>query len=757
MPTFKVTDPSTGRVVRLTGDSPPTQQELEQIFSELPAPKAAVLPEVAEFSKVLDEQGMGELNTAVQGLIDQGIPKSAALQQATQSEFGRLREASAFRKLDAENPELAQLLRETSLGEKIGATVGNKLVGLGRGIQRIPGIPDFIEPQSEFTKQAFKGLEETSGLANVAGMAAEAAPFLIPSIGAEMLATRAGGGILARGLGQTLVGGAEGGIIEAGKGSESDKIAKSAGIGGVIGLGSEVALPVVNRIRRALGAKGRRESQALDVKRSEQDIAFKPDNQAAKEGADSVDDPAKLEEFFKSPEGFKDLRDAVRRDAFEKLGLKPTKPQVTRDPETFQIQVDIFRDAKKDNKVRMALVEQEEILTNRVNGEIDAIGGDPTRAGRTAADSVINKSLELDAEISGLYKAARESAPGAKNVRFSRTAKSLRENAPIDKMTNDAVSAMRLQMKQLGFLDEAGKPTRLTSVEASEGLRVFANKLYDGANPLARGFLRDIKDAIDDDVFSAAGADFFKAARAKKTEMMSGLEATKGHKFDARKISIAKDILEGKLQPDKLVESIIGRSSVYKLKELREYRSYLFSGTPEQIATGARAWNDIRAAALKDIADKSFKGPLTERSTQSLSRAGLEGALQNIGPEKLSVLFSKDELSFIRDLSQVALFKEPVAGVKQTPSKPAIARVEAAIRGAFPIKVTEWVPNFSGAVIDKKAENKILKLAIKGEKIAKQNEKIFIDKMRRSNVGKVVTSLPVAIIPAIATSEEETK
>jgi hypothetical protein len=33
MPTFKVTDPSTGQVLRLTGDSPPTEQELEQIFA----------------------------------------------------------------------------------------------------------------------------------------------------------------------------------------------------------------------------------------------------------------------------------------------------------------------------------------------------------------------------------------------------------------------------------------------------------------------------------------------------------------------------------------------------------------------------------------------------------------------------------------------------------------------------------------------------------------------------------------------------
>ena len=41
MPTYTVTDPQTGRKVKLTGDSPPTEQELEEIFASLPAPKQA--------------------------------------------------------------------------------------------------------------------------------------------------------------------------------------------------------------------------------------------------------------------------------------------------------------------------------------------------------------------------------------------------------------------------------------------------------------------------------------------------------------------------------------------------------------------------------------------------------------------------------------------------------------------------------------------------------------------------------------------
>jgi hypothetical protein len=40
MPTYRVTDPASGKTLRLTGDSPPTEQELEEIFKGLPATTA---------------------------------------------------------------------------------------------------------------------------------------------------------------------------------------------------------------------------------------------------------------------------------------------------------------------------------------------------------------------------------------------------------------------------------------------------------------------------------------------------------------------------------------------------------------------------------------------------------------------------------------------------------------------------------------------------------------------------------------------
>jgi hypothetical protein len=40
MPTYSITDPSSGRTVDLTGDSPPSEQELEEIFKNIPTTQA---------------------------------------------------------------------------------------------------------------------------------------------------------------------------------------------------------------------------------------------------------------------------------------------------------------------------------------------------------------------------------------------------------------------------------------------------------------------------------------------------------------------------------------------------------------------------------------------------------------------------------------------------------------------------------------------------------------------------------------------
>lgn len=73
MPVYLVTDPQTGQKVKLTGDSPPTEQELNDIFSSLPQPQQqqtdpSDLPPGdlgPSFAKPKPERGIGETLTGI--------------------------------------------------------------------------------------------------------------------------------------------------------------------------------------------------------------------------------------------------------------------------------------------------------------------------------------------------------------------------------------------------------------------------------------------------------------------------------------------------------------------------------------------------------------------------------------------------------------------------------------------------------------------------------------------------------------------
>lgn len=170
MPTFRITDPNSGRVLNVTGDTPPNQQELEQLFSQF---EVETLPEVT--------------------------PQQQAIQQ-----------------LAAEQSPL-----EAGL-----IAAGRGLTTIGRGL-------GLVEPETDIERQAFQALEQESPISTTIGeVAGEAAPFLLPggALGrVASLAPRVAGsvglgaieaGLISRGRGDDQIlesaglGGAVAGAIE---------------------------------------------------------------------------------------------------------------------------------------------------------------------------------------------------------------------------------------------------------------------------------------------------------------------------------------------------------------------------------------------------------------------------------------------------------------------------------------------------------------------------------------------------------------
>jgi hypothetical protein len=72
MQTFRVTDPSTGRTVKLTGDTAPTEQELEEVFASIGADdKPAAKPTVRELSRGMF--GEGKVAQVAEGIVSDAV------------------------------------------------------------------------------------------------------------------------------------------------------------------------------------------------------------------------------------------------------------------------------------------------------------------------------------------------------------------------------------------------------------------------------------------------------------------------------------------------------------------------------------------------------------------------------------------------------------------------------------------------------------------------------------------------------------
>lgn len=167
MPTYRITDPKTGRTVRLTGDSPPTEAELEDIFAKLgpsgePPPPAGPRHPSAIFAKKAVEF-LPAAGGVIGGLL--GNVPGAALGGAA--------------------GESARQLSRRAMGESAPATAGEAAGGVALG-------------------GAVQGGAQAVGMGLGAGMA-KAAPWLMQSAVKPTLATLKEYGTTAPKLVKTLL------------------------------------------------------------------------------------------------------------------------------------------------------------------------------------------------------------------------------------------------------------------------------------------------------------------------------------------------------------------------------------------------------------------------------------------------------------------------------------------------------------------------------------------------------------------------
>ncbi len=280
MPTFRITDPETGRTVRVTGDSMPTEAEVLEIFAALPGPvPSASMPK-----------------------IDIDARRKEAVAELAQ-------EGGAF----------SDFANAFALGA----------LNLQRGI----GLIDDSGRESE--QLLLEALKEKSPVSATTGeVLGESAPFIGLGVGAGAIPTFAG-----RVAAAGAIGAAEGGLSARGRGGD---VAESATATGSVAAGLEAVLPVAGRIVGSIGRRLFGRAPAGPVFDAAGNISEEGAAILNKAGVSPEDLGASARKVMVKESGL-DPAEVARKAFLESQGVRPTKAQITRDVDDFVDQQELAK------------------------------------------------------------------------------------------------------------------------------------------------------------------------------------------------------------------------------------------------------------------------------------------------------------------------------------------------------------------------------------------------------------------------------
>ncbi len=661
MATFKITDPSTGRILKVTGDSPPTQQEMEQLFSQF---KVETVDPIEQQRQQLAEQLASE----------QGPFQSAA-------------------------------------------------IAAGRGLTTIARGLGLAEPEDPATTRAFKALQEQRPISTTIGeVAGEAAPFLLPGGLVAKAATIPGrvaaAGLLGAAEGSLIVSGKGGGDIETLKGAGI-----GGAVAGTLELALPIIGRIGGKIFR--NVTGKTPSTPLLDKQGQPSQEFVAALDKAGLSFDDVageanrlidvgeiDDAVSLaRRSFLEEQGITPTLPQITGEATQfqaQQELAKTSGKVRRalaGQETIlakRFENAVTATGGSANRSTSPTID---FIADR-SIDLDKSISDAYKAARESAPT--EKKIQLDKLSSALnslkdFERSTGGLPSA--VKGFLKQRGLVDSSgrliTTNKKAISDIAKLKSKAKRQGLsIDDSGvvrnslgqvseritselsdlnakNVGRLLNATEAESLRIDLNSLFDTLKPLGKRRLAGLKDALDSDVENAFNIDAFSRARAAKAKFESDLSRAKINKFDSRKKNLVRDILENKINPDEfLKEAVLSKTTrSADLEQLKRFLHLDFAGVAD---AGPQAWNDLRAEAMEHIKNTAIREVAGE---PALTRAGIERALGQFGRDKLRVLFSREERKFLNDMLKTSKLREPVRGTAlgKGPSAQAISGLSKAV------------------------------------------------------------------------------
>ena len=682
MPTYKITNPNTGKTIRVTGDAPPTQADAAAIFASIDStPEPQVQP--------AGEMVTGSFPEVPQ--LDAPIPEQT--QQAAPSLIDRARGVGEVA-LQGLSSLPATITFPVGTAAAIAENMASGDFGTRQGAQRAQErameLTDKLNPFPVYEPQTREGQQYSQAVEQALGS--------LPPIAAT--------------AGQQII-------------STASRL-PSATRENVVDTAKDVVETVIPERMQRMSARQmaalRRRISGIDdrVKVFEQDGTITPeaiavlsrtqetDSRRADVPSDDIDfTPERLETY----------------NAYLRQGIQPTRANITGSTDDMSLQGNAV---KRDSVVTEVVANQASTMAKKLDEQFDlasdvelnripedfVIDGTDISTGSNIFKAADNFAQKSDDAINEAYRVARENADKNPIVDPRPLLNAVMATLGADRADRGVPSAVQNELLQMGIVtkDKQGKLSvaRQVTVEEAESIRQYINSFFKDKRE-ARPTIRRFKDALDSAVESATGGDVFVEARRLKTEYQRAIEKARRNKRDKSRNNLVTDIIESKIDEDQIFKKIDGA----KINDFRNFKNFMleFAGDEGRAALQslkASYWNKMLETIRLDgtkvggVADISY--PKFKTFVNKLKQNG-----------KFTLLFDKTEQKLIEDLMLIAESRVMDTAVRSGdgPSGAAIQKlgdrlVQGLAASNFIPAPENFISNFFTGKEQKKADQKLL-------------------------------------------------
>lgn len=291
--------------------------------------------------------------------------------------------------------------------------------------------------------------------------------------------------------------------------------------------------------------------------------------------------------------------------------------------------------------------------------------------GKSVVGALEQGRASLKGVVDQAYQAAREDPAIGNQVSMQPVRQWLTENKSVFGTVKELGSA-QAELKRLGAMGPGTKPL---TVENVEQYRQFLNTLRQSPDARVQKFVGDLIDKVDESVMSSGNSDLFKNARFAA--------ALKNATYKDQ--GIVSKLLDMSSRTDRAVpyedvwKTTVVNSDINSLKQLK---NTLMTGL-QSSSVGKTAWADMQGQTLQYLEDAAKSASVGESGAPIFNPNKFAKALDNIGPDKLKVLFGNEAetLYNLRDVMKSTL--RPEGSVNRSNTSSALGNMVQRVLGSI--------------------------------------------------------------------------